>query len=469
MANLDLGYTSATELACLIRDRVLSPVEVVENSLARIGEVNPRLNCFCAVYPEEALARARVAERAVMAAESLGPLHGLPVAIKDLTPTKGKRTTRGSFAFEDWVPDQDAIVVERLLRAGAIMIGKTTTSEFAVGFTRSPLLGVTRNPWNPERTPGGSSGGSAVAVATGCVPIAEGSDMGGSIRSPASYCGLVGLKPSFGRIPFEIFPSVFDQTPHFGPLARTIDDAALFLDVTKGPDDRDIQSFIPPVRIPIPVPADVRGMRLAFSPGLGYCTVDPEVEANARAALERLQGLGAEVDEVDPAISPDAVIAGSLNSAVYNAAMWGGLLPRWRDKMSPKVLARIETGLEVGGVELKRTEFARTELWKRLRPILAEYHALLCPTTTTPVPSVDASESDFNTVDEHGHYHGVELTYPFNLVGPCPALSVPSGFFTDGLPTGLQIVGRIHDEVTVLTIGAALENALSWRTRRPPI
>ena len=470
MSNLDLAYTPAVELARLIRERALSPVDVVENSLRRIDEVNPSLNCFCAVYPEEALARARDAERAVMASEPLGPLHGVPVAIKDFTPTKGKRTTRGSLAFEDWVPEDDAIVVERLLCAGAIMIGKTTTPEFAASrFTRSPLLGTTRNPWNPERTSGGSSGGSAVAVASGCVPLAEGSDMGGSIRSPASYCGLVGLKPSFGRIPFEILPSVFDQTCHFGPLARTIDDAALFLDVTKGPDDRDIQSFIPPLRIPIPVPADVRGMRLAFSPDLGYATVDPEVDANARAALERLQGLGAEVDEVDPAIPVDAVLAGSLNWAAYTAAMWEGLLPRWRDKMTPSVLRRIDNGLAAGGVELKRTEFARTQLWQRLRPIFQRYDALLCPTTITPVPSADPTEGDVDTIDEHGRYHGVELTFPFNLVGPCPAISVPSGFFADGLPTGLQIVGRVHDEVTVLTIGAALEAALEWRAHRPPI
>ena len=193
MVDLDLAYLPALDLARAIRTTAISPVEVVENSLARIEEVQPKLNCFCFTYPEEAMARARWAEQAVMANESLGPLHGLPIAIKDLTPTRGKTTTRGSRLFRDWRPDHDAVIVERLLTAGAIMVGKTTTPEFALsGFTQSALWGTTRNPWNPEHTPGGSSGGSAVAVATGCVALAEGSDMGGSVRIPAALCGIVG-------------------------------------------------------------------------------------------------------------------------------------------------------------------------------------------------------------------------------------------------------------------------------------
>ena len=246
--DLDLCYTPAHELARRIRERELSPVEVVEASLARIAEVNPRLNCFCFVYEDEAVGLARDAERAVARGDDVGPLHGVPIAIKDLTPTKGKRTTMGSYAFEHFVPEESALIVERLLVAGAIMVGKTTTPEFAYSsFTESPLWGVTRNPWDTGRTPGGSSGGSGAAVASGCVPLAEGTDMGGSVRIPAAWCGLVGLKPSYGRIPLDFLPTQFDTIHHFGPLARTVEDARLFLSVAQGPDARDIMSEVPPV------------------------------------------------------------------------------------------------------------------------------------------------------------------------------------------------------------------------------
>ena len=442
---------------------------VVENCLARIDEINPALNCFCFVYPDEALTRAHEAEQAVATGASLGPLHGVPIAIKDLTPTKGKRTTMGSYIREHWVPDHDAIIVERLLGAGAILVGKTTTPEFAHTFvTESPLWGVTRNPWNPDHTPGGSSGGGAAAVATGCVPLAEGSDMGGSIRTPASFCGLVGLKPSFGRIPFEIFPSVFDQTCHFGPLARTVDDAALFLSVTQGPDERDPQSFAGPLVLDVPVSRDVSGLKLAFSPDLGYCVVDSEVEANARQAIESLRQAGAEVAEIDAGFTQDFEQAGWAHWDVYYAALLGDHLAQWRDRMDPRLVGMVEAGLSMSAVDHKKLEFAQTRLWQRLRPILASYDALLCPTTALPAPRLDASGADFGRTDADGRYHGLELTFPFNLASRCPALSVPTGFTANGLPTALQIVGRRHDDTGVLRIGAALENGLAWTEARPP-
>ena len=217
MSDLDLAYASATKLAGMIRDRQLSSVEAVGNALARIDEVNEALNCFCFIYGEEALTLARAADRRLARGAPDGPLHGVPIAIKDFTPMKGKRTTQGSLILEHWVPDKDPIIVARLRAAGAIVIGKTTTPEFAhSGFTESALWGLTRNPWDLSRTPGGSSGGSAAAVSAGCVPIAEGTDMGGSVRIPAAYCGLVGLKPSLGRIPMDIIPSVFDNIPISG-------------------------------------------------------------------------------------------------------------------------------------------------------------------------------------------------------------------------------------------------------------
>jgi Asp-tRNA(Asn)/Glu-tRNA(Gln) amidotransferase A subunit family amidase len=299
MVDLELRYASASDLALRIRSAAVSPVEVVENALARIEQVQPALNGFCFVYAEEAVERARAAADAVARGELWGPLHGVPIAIKDLTPTAGKRTTMGSRIYEHWVPDRDAAVVARLVAAGAIMVGKTTTPEFAYSsFTESPLWGITRNPWNPGRTPGGSSGGSAVAVATGCVALAEGSDMGGSVRIPASFSGIVGLKPSFGRIPFEILPSQFDSLSHFGPLARTVDDAALFLAVAQGPDECDIQTLMPALDVALPLTVDPRGLRIALSIDLGYFHIAPEVEARTRSAAEALRDAGAVVEEV---------------------------------------------------------------------------------------------------------------------------------------------------------------------------
>jgi Asp-tRNA(Asn)/Glu-tRNA(Gln) amidotransferase A subunit family amidase len=471
VTDLDLAYTPATELARRIRNRELSPVEVVRNSLDRIAEVNPRLNAFCFVYPEEAMAKAREAEQAVMAGKPLGPLHGVPIAIKDLTPTKGKRTTLGSYAYETWVPEEDALIVEALLGAGAILVGKTTTPEFAYSsFTESPLWGITRNPWNPERTPGGSSGGSGAAVASGCVPLAEGTDMGGSVRIPASFCGIVGLKPSFGRIPFTILPSQFDSLSHFGPLARTAADAALFLKVTQGPDERDIQSLKPALDIPIPPPASVEGMRLALSLDLGFYAIDPQVEANTRAAAAALADAGAIVEEVNLSWSKDLVDAWNAHWGVYLATFFGHKLAEYRGRMDPNVVALMEAGFAMDAVSFKRLEFLRTDQWRKLSPILQRYDALLCPTMAHPAPPVGGKDADFDWVDEKsGRYHGLDMTSVFNLVSQCPALSVPSGFTADGLPTGLQIVGRRFDDLTPLRVAAALEVVRPWADQRPPL
>src|SRR5690606_5860357 len=291
----------ASILAERIRRKQISPVEIVKNALARIEEVNPKLNCFAFVYPEEALEKAKRAEDAVMKGERLGALHGVPLAIKDLTPTRGKRTTLGSYAFEHNVPDRDAVIVTRLTgEAGGIMIGKTTTPEFAYSsYTESPLWGITRNPWNPERTPGGSSGGSGAAVASGCVPVAEGTDMGGSVRIPAAWCGLVGLKPSLGRIPMDILPSSFDNISHFGPIARTIDDARLFRDAAQGPDDADIFSIGTRLDLGQPIDGNVKGMRFAMDVDLSCYFIHQEVEAQVRAAAAALADAGAIVEEVE--------------------------------------------------------------------------------------------------------------------------------------------------------------------------
>ncbi len=468
--DLDLCYTPATELARLVATKKLSPVELMRNTLARIEAVNPTLNCFCFVYPQEALELAEAAEAAVMRGQPLGPLHGVPFAIKDLTPTRGKRTTLGSKAYETWVPDHDAPIVEALDGAGGIMVGKTTTPEFAYSsFTDSPLWGFTRNPWNPAKTPGGSSGGSGAAVASGCVALAEGSDMGGSVRIPASFCGIAGLKPSFGRIPFTILPSQFDQLSHFGPLARTVSDVALFLSITQGPDERDIQSLKPALDVKIPVPADARGLRLALSLDLGYAWVDPEVEAAVRAAAEALAAAGATVEEVELGWDWRLNDRWIEHWGVYLAAFFGHTLASHRDQLDPNVRRLMESGLAMNAVDFKRIEFARTEQWKKLSPILSRYDAMLCPTMAMTAPGVGDRNVEYGKLDADGRYRGLDMTSVFNFVSPCPAFSVPCGFDKAGLPIGLQIVGRRFDDLTALRVGAALEAAMPWAEKRPAV
>ncbi|MGH6928505.1 MAG: amidase, partial [Dongiaceae bacterium] len=458
MTDLALCYAPATELARRMRAKEISPVEVVKNSLARIDEVNPKLNCFCFVYPEEALQKARAAEAAVAAGRPLGALHGVPIAIKDLTPTKGKRTTLGSYTHEHWVPDHDAAIVEKLTAAGAIMVGKTTTPEFAYSsFTESPLWGVTRNPWNSERTPGGSSGGSGAAVASGCVPLAEGTDMGGSVRIPAAWCGIVGLKPSLGRIPLDLLPSVFDNISHFGPLARTIDDARLFLAATQGPDERDIQSIGTPLALDGPQPGSVKGMRFALNIDLGCYVVDPEVEAAVREAARALADAGATVEEVAVPWTRRIADAWVEVWQVFMAAYFGHLLEQYRDKMDPHVVALIEAGNKMPAAHYKRLEIERTEQWRSFHPILQKYDAFLCPTMRVPAVRVGDRDERYYAMQEGGRYYGLDMTGQFNLLAPCPVLSVPAGWSKDGLPIGLQIVGRRWRDDTVLTIGKALE------------
>ncbi len=470
MSDLGLAYASAGELAGLIRAREVSPVEVIENTLARIDEVDGELNCFCFVYPEESLEAARAVERAVAAGEDLSPLAGVPVAFKDLTPTKGKRTTLGSRVYESWEPDFDAAVVEKLADAGAILVGKTTTPEFAhSGFTESALWGVTRNPWDPTRTPGGSSGGSAVAVATGCVPLAEGTDMGGSVRIPAADCGVVGMKPSLGRIPMDILPSLFDNISHFGPLARTVDDVALFLAAAQGPDERDIQSIGVGLDIPHPIPADVEGRRIALSIDLGCYEVHPEVAANVREATRALQGAGAVVEEVELAWTAEIHQLWDRIWGVFMAAYFGQHLEQWRDEMDPHVVRLMEVGFATSAVDYKRLEIVRSRQWDELAKVFARFDALITPTVAHPPPPVDAKEMDDLAIDEQGRLVSRFMTVPFNMVGQCPVLSVPSGFSADGLPTGVSICGRRFDDLTVLEIGAALEQARPWGGIRPPI
>jgi len=471
MADLDLCFTSATELARKYRNKEISPVEVVQNSLDRIDEVNASLNCFCFTYPEEALAMASAAERAFISGKAR-PLEGIPLAIKDFTPTRGKVTTRGSRLLENWVPDWDPVLVQRLESAGAIMVGKTTTPEFATsGFTDSPLWGITRNPWDRSRTPGGSSGGSGAAVASGCVPIAEGTDMGGSVRIPAALCGIVGLKPSLGRIPMDIIDTAYCNISHFGPLARSVSDATLFLDTVQGEHPVDIQS-LPACDLAIPPSADVKGMKFALDVTLGFCAVDPGVEANLLRTVDALRDAGAVVQRVELGWDRRIVDLWNGTWGIFMAAAYKHLtdvpLDENRGRMSEGLVRLIEEGLQTDAVTARQWEFERTRYWQKLGEVLQDHHALLCPTMAITAPPVEMRDWDFDGVNEQGLLECMDMTSPFNYMAQCPAISVPSGF-ADGLPTATQIVTRRWDDALALRIAAAIEKAMPWGNEYPQI
>ena len=465
-----LWTLTAGAMAQKIASGELSSVAIVQSSLDRIAEINPQLNCFCFVFGERALEQAQRADQAVADGKPLGPLHGVPIAIKDLTATKGDRTTLGSYSHEHWVPDYDSVIGERMHAAGAIVVGKTTTPEFAYSsFTRSPLWGATRNPWNPELNPGGSSGGSAVAVATGCVPLGEGTDMGGSVRIPASYCGLVGLKPAFGRIPLDVVPSSWDTIHHFGPLARTIDDARLFLLAAAGYDDRDALSQTATIDWTAPIASDVRGLRLAIDMDLGDYVVDGQVEREVLAAAAALADAGAIVEEVELGWTREVADAWGEHWSVYLAAWFGHTLPEFGDKMDPTVKRLIEHGLKLDAVTFKRLEISRNAAWAKLAAVHRNYDALLCPTMAQlPLP-IDTDEYGEYRTEPDGRYHALDMTSQFNFTSPCPALSVPAGWSDEGLPIGLQIVTRKDRDDVALQIGATLERVRPWADRRPAL
>jgi len=471
MVDLDLCYTPAVDLARKYRSGEISPLDVVQNSLDRIDQVNEKLNCFCFTYEEQAIQKAMAAEQA-FSANKARPLEGIPVAIKDFTPTKGKRTTRGSKLLEDWVPDWNPVLVERLEAAGAIMVGKTNTPEFATsGFTDSPLWGVTRNPWDTSRTSGGSSGGAGAAVASGCVPFAEGTDMGGSVRIPAALCGVVGLKPSIGRIPMDIIGTSYCNISHFGPLARTLDDTSLFLDTVQGEHNSDIQS-LPHCQLPIPTPGDVKGMNFALDVTLGFCAVDEGVEDNLRETAEALRQAGATVHEVDLGWDAKIVDMWYGTWSIFMAAAYDNTtqtpIDENRHRMSQGLVDLIKMGRNIDAVTARKWEFERTRYWHKLGAILDDHHALLCPTMAITAPPVEMRDSDFSGLNHQGLLKCMDMTGAFNYMAQCPVLSVPSGF-SEGLPTATQIVTRRWDDALALRIGAAIEHGMPWAQNRPPI
>ncbi|CAM5765270.1 amidase [Labrys miyagiensis] len=453
---------TAAGLSDAVRRGEASALAAVEACLARSAVVQPRLNCFTEIYAEEARAEATRIDALSAAARERLPLCGVPIGIKDFTPLAGKRTTFGSKVHRDHIPEHDPVIVRRLKSAGAIILAHTTTPEFAYsGSTHSPLWGITRNPWDPACTPGGSSGGSGAAVATGSVLLAEGTDMGGSIRIPASLCGVVGLKPSFGRIPMDILRTQYETLAHFGPLARSVEDAALFLSACEGPDDVDALSLpaLPPV---FPIAEAPRKPRLAVSLDLDMHVVSDEVAGLFHALVADIERAGAEVSWVRTPFSVQAAKDWYDLWAYCFAGDVGHLLDSHRRDLDPGVVQLIERGRCLDAVSLRAIEHRRTALWRSFAPLLREYDALLCPTTAVTAPPADPRLQQGDKILADGRYKSVDMTGHFNLTSACPVLSLPMGLAGNGMPAGVQIVGRRHDDRGVLALGRWIE------TLRPP-
>ena len=462
----ELAWLPAVELAELIRRKAVSPVEVVEATLDRIERLNPRLNAYCTVLADEARESALAAEVAVMTGEQLGPLHGVPVSLKDLLFTRHVLTTGGSWLFADHFPEEDAVSVERLKGAGAVLLGKTTTAELGhKSVTDSPLFGITRNPWNPELTPGGSSGGAAVAVATGMGPLAVGTDDGGSIRIPAAFCGVYGLKPSFGRVPHSLAFPGWPSLSHVGPLTRSVRDAALLLDVMAGPDDRDRHSLPhePGPSFRESCERGMAGLSVAWSANLGRAVVDAEVLDLCAGAAEQFQSLGCHVEVVTPTWDDPEEIFRTLAAAEIHAAFSEEMTD---ERLDRSLRALLKYGATIDVARYLRAARRRRELWTDVQRFLARFDLLITPTVAVPpfpVGRPAVSEIDGTPLSPLGW---MPFTFPFNLTGQ-PAASVPVGFTSAGLPVGLQIVGRRHDDRTVLAASAAFEAAAPWAARRP--
>jgi len=470
MSEQELAYTPATELVRRIRGRELSPVELTDAFIARAERLQPTLFAFMTLDPEGARRAAKVAEDALMrGGDDLGPLHGLPVSVKDLEATAGLRTTSGSKFFEHYVPTVDGAVAGRLRKAGAILFGKTNTPHMGhKDMSDNLLMPASRNPWGLDRTPGGSSGGAAAAVAAGIGPIAHGSDGAGSIRIPAALCGVFGLKPSFGRVPYWPNPDFWAARSHNGPLSRTVRDAALMLNVIAGPDPRDPMTLdSPPEDYARACEGDLRGLRVAWSEDFGYAAVDREVRQLTRRAAMRFAELGCQVEEVTPTWDNPAEWASLLwdfNAAIRNAARFDQH-PEW---FEPSMAQQIERGRSASVLEVGRAQLARSALYEQAREFMEPYDLLLTPQMPCVAWSVEKSidEIDGHSVPEM--FDHLQFTFPFNLTG-WPAASVPCGFNSEGLPVALQIVTKLRQDGLCLRAAAAFETLQPWAQHKPPL
>ncbi len=470
MAGGELHYMSAWELSGLIRSREVSPVEVVEACLARIEETEPTLNSFITLTPEQARSAAQRAEDEIARGNYRGPLHGIPVGLKDLFNTAGVKTTSGTRVYDNFVPEEDCTVATRFGQAGAILLGKLNMHPLAFGPTgENGDYGHMHNPWNPERITGGSSGGSGSAAAAGQCTITMGSDTGGSVRIPAALCGIVGLKPTYGRVSRAGLTPLSWCLDHPGPMVRTVEDAALTMNVIAGYDPRDHATSSSPVPdYTSALTGDIRGLRIGVVREYFETEIDPAVAALTQQAITVLGELGAEIVEVSlPLYEYAQPISNAILSAEATAANRDILLNDG-DKLYPQVRERLEEGLFISATEYLRAQQARQVFCQQVAGLLNDVDLLAGPVEPVTAPRILERRIEIGGEALPAVPMLTKYTRVYNMTGS-PAISVPCGFGPDGLPVGLHLAGRNFDESTVLRASYAYQQATDWHTRRPPL
>lgn len=471
----DIAWASASELVHLIRTRQVSAVEVMRVTLDRAHKAQAALNCFITICDREAMRDAEAADAAVARGDDVGSLHGVPLHVKDLVNTAGVRTTFASLMHEHNVPETDAVCIARLKAAGAILMGKTTTPEFGhMPYTEAPLFGRTSNPWNRERTSGGSSGGAAAACAAGVAPLAVATDAGGSTRIPAACCGLVGFKQSLGVVPHDMAPEAFGNLSYITPTTRTVMDTALMLEAMGGPDPSDPHSFGMSTAGLVDAArgaGDLKGMRIAWRPFLGNTVIDKEVFARCEEYADMLGDLGAIVEPMGDDMEATEPFWLVLSTALWNAR-FSDKLDKWRDRMSPTLVRQMERGGNHSAEMLARALVERTRIYRKAQSWFDRFDVILTPTLTrTAIP---IEERLFEPIEIEGkpvdtvRKAWYPYTHPFNLTGN-PAVTLPAGLHSDGLPIAIQLAGRRGDDATLLRVAALLENARPWRDLRPSV
>ena len=471
MTASELCFLPATELAELVRSRRASAVELMQAHIAQIERVNPKVNAIVTFHPERSLERARQADARQARGEPLHLLHGLPTAHKDLLPTRGVRTTWGSPIYRDFVPDEDALIVERQAAAGAISVGKTNTPEFGAGAqTFNAVFGATRNPYDLQRTCGGSSGGAAVALACGMVPIADGSDLGGSLRNPASFCNVVGLRGSAGRVPRHPTTLAWNTLSVDGAMGRTVEDVALLMQAISGPDARAPLSLAEPGSLfARPLARDFAGTRIAWAPALGgLAPVDARVAAAIDAQRPTFEALGCRTEEAIADFS-DAREIFHVQRAMIFAASHGEHLRQHRELLKDTVIWNVEQGLALTAGQIAAAELKRTQLFRRVHGFFERYEFLVLPTAQVlpfPVEQQWVQEIDGRPMADYLEW--MTSCWLITVTGH-PAVSVPCGFSAEGLPVGVQIVGRYRDDFGVLQLAYAFQQATQFWRQAPRI
>ncbi len=474
MSNIDdnLAFAPASELRALIADKQVSPVELTQLYFDRIDRLDSQLNAYLTLTQDEAMQAAVAAEDAVMRGDALGPLHGVPISIKDLELTKGIRTTSGSLVYKDRIPDEDSIVVERVKSAGAVILGKTNTPEFGHRGTTENLLGEPcRNPWNTERTPGGSSGGAAAALAAGLCAIATGSDGGGSVRIPASFCGMYGIKPTQGRVPRyggSAAVAVVNQLSQSGPITRTVRDAAILLRALAGYDARDSGSLRDtPGDYLAAISRNISGLSMAWSADFGYAAVDPEVVDVCSRAVRVFEDMGCAVsDDCVKLESPQEAFRVLFVTNTYASS--GHLLHERGDDLTGYFRANMEYAATLTAADYAKALGEIDRLRAQFDAFFERHDLLLSPTMAVPAFEIEQHPTIIGGRQVDPFYGYIPFTYPINAIGH-PAASVPCGFSADGMPIGLHIVGRKGDEETILAASAAFERAMPWSDKRPVV